>query len=596
MKSILITKTVLTIVLLLSSFLLKSQDISKLDQKPWSFNLNFGQTLFWGDGNNDILNPFGAYFKNDKSAFGYGLIVQKNFNSWLGVDFQYLGGQLKGTRYTWSNEVPANLYFMSNINQFGLNMNIDVFDLFMKDQPTRLFNFYVRGGGAYNMFDATEYNLLTDAVVSNVKDGAIDLVGGWGIRFDLSKSMGITFENIFAYSLSDYLDAHSTEYSTANDLFAYTSLGFTYRIYPKAKKPRLDTEPEVIPENTGIAVTEEPIDEPEPELSVKFIANNSIKSSDTTLVRIKIYKYDLDETAKIQQTLPLGFYAVEKESGTASFSFSDQIVSFNWDKFPSQKENIEISYYLISDNIDAGNYGLPGIIFYNKKGEENISQFKESITVTKPKPVVVATTEPVVVPAEQPSKVNQQTPVEGLEYRVQVKAIYGGKSTPESIARQYSIDKNINEEFTNGYAKYTAGSFTSYAKAQAYKNQLRSGKVPGAFVVAYYNGNRINNITEAIKMERNGPTSSSKTTPTTMKQEGVSFSIQVAASSRELSPTSIKNQFGLEENVIMTMHNGLYKYVIGSFDSYSEATATLNSIRTKVSDAFLVKYVNGVRK
>ena len=152
MKSIRNLFLLLLIIFMVSPLTSSAQDNSKLDYKPWSFNVNAGQTLFWGDGNNDILNPFSAYFQSDKSAFGYGLIIQKNFNAWLGIDFQYLGGELGGTRYTWSNDEAANLYFHSKINHFGLNLNIDVLDLFGEPQVTRLFNFYIRGGGAYNMY------------------------------------------------------------------------------------------------------------------------------------------------------------------------------------------------------------------------------------------------------------------------------------------------------------------------------------------------------------------------------------------------------------------------------------------------------------
>lgn len=596
MKSISFFKILVSFLIILLTFSnLKSQDNSKLDFKPWTFNFNFGQTLFWGDGNNDILNPFGAYFKSDKSAYAYGLIVQKNFNSWLGIDFQYLGGQLKGTRYKWSNEVPANLNFNSNINSFGLNLDIDVFDIFMEPNSTRLFNFYVRGGGAYNLFNATEYNLLTNAQMSNVKDGAVEVVGGWGVRFDVSKKIGFTFENIFTYSFSDYLDAHHTQYSQASDIFAYTSLGFSYRIYPQPKKPSLENENDILPIDTVVA--EEPI-ETKPEVTINVAMPGKMYGIDTSEVIIKIAKYELNESAKLQQTIPAGFIAKAKNSGESTFSFNDQIASFSWDNLPEDEENIELSYYLISNNVAVGTYQIPGIMMYSEGGKENISQFKQSITIEKPKPIAVAIVEqPIESPkqtTEQPTESHRNTEV--LEYRVQVRAIYGGKSSPQSITRLYSLKEEVSEEFINGYSKYTAGHFATYEEAKAYKDQLRAGKVLGAFVVAYYKGQRISDITEAIKIENSNPSSAATNNVITMSSEGLSYSIQVAASSRELSANSIKNQFGLDQNVILTSHNGLFKYMVGSYTNYDEAVKELSNIRNKVSDAFIVKYVNGVRK
>jgi hypothetical protein len=583
-----------------------AQDNSKLDYKPWSFNLNFGQTLFWGDVNDEITNPFSANFNPDISSFAYGLIIQKNFNSWLGIDFQYLGGNLHGTRTLWSNNDTAGLYFNSKINQFGLNLDIDVFDLFMDKQPIRLFNFYIRGGGAYNLYDATEYRTADNSVTNTAKAGAVEVMGGWGVRFDISKAVGFTFENTFTYAFDDFLDAHSTEYSKANDLFAYTSLGVTYRIYPKPKKPRLETEEEIIPEDTTVASGGggEESQAPAPELSVKVVMPSVIKAGDTVLVSLKVYKYDLNEKAKLQQTLPSGFSAVAKDNSTAEFNFSDQIISYNWIHFPGVKEYINLSYYLVAGDVEAGNYSIPGIIFYDIDGNEKIKQFKQVITVKKPKPAVVAKVEPSNQPVDivktqpvtNPSQQSSTKPARvtgDLEYRVQVKAIYGGKSSTQAIARQYGIDKPVQEEFVKGYTKYTAGSFATYEDAKAYRDRLRSQKVPGAFVVAYYKSNRMKNIKEAIRMEK---TSAPAVSPTKITQQGVSYSVQIAASTRKLSATSLASQFGVTDNVIMTTHNGLYKYMVGSFTSYEDAKAKLYEIRNLVPDAFIVKYVNGVRQ
>ncbi|MBN2745444.1 MAG: SPOR domain-containing protein [Bacteroidales bacterium] len=618
--------------------LASAQDNNKLEQRPWSFNANFGQTLFWGDGNNEITNPFSAYFQNDKSAFGYGLIVQKNFNSWLGIDFQYLGGQLKGTRYTWSDDAAANLYFKTAMHQFGLNLDIDVFDIFMEPTNPRLFNFYIRGGGAYNLYNAVEYDLLTNKEVKKANSGAIVVDGGWGIRFDLNKKVGITFENIFVYSFDDFLDAHSTQYSQANDLFAYTSLGVTYRMYPQPKKPRLNkeidqTDSDIVAQKTEDSDKEDPKTEsPEKpkELEVAVIVPGSIEPTDTTIISIKLNKYDLKENAKLQQTLPIGFKAVENKNAGAIFNFSDQIVSFTWSELDASKEVIELSYFLISDNKDEGTYNLSGIVFYTKNGAEIIKQFKQPVKVIAPAPVVAETapvnTEEDKSNNEQSNTNNQTTtsktqptpttPVkteenkapsttvsdaptvstQGVVYRVQIKAIYGGKSSAPSISRQYGISEPVKEEFVNGYAKYTAGNFSTYQEAQAYKDQLRNGSVPGAFVVAYINDRRVDNINEALSYSPKNISSKPITSNTQISQPGMSYSIQIAASSRELSAIALKNQFNLSETVTKTTHNGLYKYMVGSYTNKVDADAALQVVKQRVADAFIVTYKNGIRQ
>lgn len=567
----------------------KSQG-SKLDYRPLTFNVNFGQTLFWGDMNDEILNPFNYYFSKTYSDYAFGLIVQKNVTAFLAFDVQYTNGHWKGQRTTWSDGNDANLNFRTSYHSFMANVDIDILNLILKDKVYRPFNFYIRGGFGYDLVNANKYATSDGSLVENYKGGSMQVPWGWGVRYDINKTMGITFENTFHHSLADVLDAHDSQFTDFNDLNAYTSLGFSYRIYPKPRKPRIDENN--IPVDTQITVA---VEKPEPKINANIKMASSVFSNDTVECVVTINNELVSESAKLQITLPNGFSANDIKSSADENLFDDQILSVKWNTLDSSTENYNIKFNIISKDVPQNSYSIPGIVFYNVDGVEKTFQFKSTFNV-KPVPVAVAVnnqpidTKPVEVALTQPTEQSD------IEYRVQIKAIYGGKSSPSQIQKQYKVTTEVYEEYQNGYTKYTTGKYSSYEEAKKLKDELRAKNVPGAFVVAYHKGSRVNNITEAISMENKVKETQPQSPSNQPVVAGVTYSIQVAASGRNLSPESLKNQFGISDELKKTTHNGLYKYMIGPFNSHEEASKKLESLKGNIPDAFIVKFVDGKRQ
>ncbi len=85
--------------------------------------------------------------------------------------------------------------------------------------------------------------------------------------------------------------------------------------------------------------------------------------------------------------------------------------------------------------------------------------------------------------------------VNGIEYRVQIRAKFGEKVSKKWLAEEYNIDREIMENLHNGYYIYTLGSFSTYEAARKYRDELRLiNKIAGAFVVAFKNGKRFNSL------------------------------------------------------------------------------------------------------
>ncbi len=115
-----------------------------------------------------------------------------------------------------------------------------------------------------------------------------------------------------------------------------------------------------------------------------------------------------------------------------------------------------------------------------------------SIPVLPPmeeKVVEEVVTEPVVV-------VEEEVVVQGVEYRVQIRAKYGKQISMHHLSNTYNIPASeIRENTHNGFYIYTVGSYTTYDQAKEKRNYLRiNNGISDSFIVAFRNGVRLNKL------------------------------------------------------------------------------------------------------
>jgi hypothetical protein len=253
-------------------------------------------------------------------------------------------------------------------------------------------------------------------------------------------------------------------------------------------------------------------------------------------VRLLVQNPAGSKYAKIEETIPSGylFESVDPHDGIESFSSST--VKFIWMKLPDEPE-FEVVYRLVPKRDEPqGEMRIEGVLTYSVGSENKVVDIKEmdismgelttaekrnllltgevpaaarqtAETVQKQAEPAPKVTEPVKQPAvvQQPATVHRpagpsdRTIVNtrvldagnGTAYRVQLAANrrpFDGRSH----FRKLGVDQEVFVEEHEGLYKYTAGSFSTYAQANAYRNNLE--KLPGisgAFVVAYRDGKRV---------------------------------------------------------------------------------------------------------
>jgi len=262
------------------------------------------------------------------------------------------------------------------------------------------------------------------------------------------------------------------------------------------------------------------------------------------LVEVIVKKGSIRGFGKLQETIPQGFTAMEKNSSDAIFTTQDRIAKFVWLNLPAGDE-VKIVYKLRANEKPEGEYSIDGEFGYllNDETQKSVigtSKFfigpkameslrtetaqepvKTVVPAVMPPPVVQ---EPVAqeVPKPTPPPVKETTkstpppakqepvaarkpsripaPESGVLYKVQITA--GHREVGKSyFSTRHRFNGAFSLERHQGWVKYVSGKFGSYNEARDQRVAFVAAghNFPGPFVTAYNNGDRIT-VQEALML------------------------------------------------------------------------------------------------
>ena len=215
-----------------------------------------------------------------------------------------------------------------------------------------------------------------------------------------------------------------------------------------------------------------------------------------------------------------------------------------------------------------------------------------------------------------------------LFYAVQV-GVYG---SPRTRDRLYNLDELYYGRMTNGYYRYFNGKYTEFSAAQNAQAQIRSLGIRDAFVVAFYNGEKISvrqarNIAPTLNPEPQqepeaaevNPQETQNIQPEQTENPVVEQNLQETQAETETETENVvyevtyKVQLGAFRNNIPveivnsmlqialpidkeTRADGITVYTTGNFSNFAEASAMRSRVvQNGIIDAFVVAFVNGER-
>lgn len=266
----------------------------------------------------------------------------------------------------------------------------------------------------------------------------------------------------------------------------------------------------------------------------------------TFIVELILEKGDLNSFGKIEDYLPAGCTAKVIKADGADFKFEKGIVKFSWYVLPI-RQSLRVQYSVtVPKNINGAQL-ISGNFSYIENESGKLLGIAPSTVTMKEQEIIVKNTQ-----IEQPvaAKVEVKQPVAVKEVVKQAE--------PAKVVVKKEIKKNVDTP-TFATRKITDSNVAANRKVVATKKEL-------------------------------------KAEPSTTTLVGVSYSVQIAAMLRLVSPSYYKKIYGLTGDVKTEQVNGLNKYTNGSFADYNGAHDQRNEIRTNGgTDAFVTAYNNGNR-
>ena len=257
------------------------------------------------------------------------------------------------------------------------------------------------------------------------------------------------------------------------------------------------------------------------------------------LVEVTISKGSIRGFGKLQESIPAGFTALEKNTDEAIFTSQGTIVKFVWLNLPAKNE-LKVSYKLRGTGQPNGDYVVNGEFGYLLNDETQKAVLGSTSFKTGPEAMLAqqqtqgqdqgqqaqeqqqAQEAAARAAAEKQAQEQQQAlqqataqqtttpkttsripaPETGVSYKVQITAAHR-EVGPEYFAERHRFMGEFSIERHEGWIKYTTGRFPEYRAARDQRQAFvaAGNNFPGPFVTAYNNGDRIT-VQEALMISQ----------------------------------------------------------------------------------------------
>lgn len=560
----------------------------------WYINANGGLSQFFGDVQNE--NNHFAKLQNE-TDFGYGARLGKYISPVFAAHFQFLKSNLKGQKD--ANDIK----FTSDVMEYHLGATVNLINLFAENKERRV-NLYLLTGVSALMYRSAARRISSDILVNDIgyttegeratasRETAFAIPIGGGLDFKLADRWYLNLETALRITNTDKLDAIDS--GSHNDAYYYTSLGLSFNFSRKQPK-------EKIPKNAKV-IEAAPSAEGGDYVNLIYDIPRELKSYDVFVMKSEIHKGDIDGPAQLTQILPIGFEVLDTIIGNARVEFKNYTLNLYWDEIPADSV-FEVSYRVRLNKI-YGTLPLNSVLYFEKTEKEFtfktnvfIELFEPDAIVAEPivivEPEIEEEFEMVIAEPEPVVEAEEIIPQKNVEFRVQVRAAYKATIPLQNLAGKYKLYEEIKEDYLGSWYRYSIGSFSSYDEAKEYRNTIIGEHgVRDAFIVAYYQGKRLNRLSELKELAPDAYPYRTK-----YNENGTCYRVQILALMKsEVAPETLKEIYAIQDVVNEEVYHNWRKYTIGKCKSKEEAIKIRQDMVSKgIVDAFIVIYKNGER-
>ena len=539
----------------------------------WYFNANGGATSFFGDVQN---KDFSFSNLSDQTDFGFGGRLGKYISPVFAIHLQGTYTNLKGQKQS------HDLKFTSNLTEAQLGVTVNFSNL-LGGAKARAVSVYGLTGFGGIFFTGDTRQLSTglpvdesENVIStpgNESQTALIIPVGLGFDFKLAPKWYINLETGLRLINSDKPDGIVS--GSHKDTYYYSSLGLSFDFGKKKVKKTEETP----------AVVEAPKPVDDSQVNLIYHIPERVKSNDDFILECEIIKGSIDGKAELTQVLPIGFEVLDTVIGNTRVEFQNYTLNLHWDQLP--EDPVFTVKYKVHVKEVYGTLPLSSILYLEKTGKQY--RYKTNIYVANVKNIPVVSKTIDTLPEIKPSAVSEK-----VIYKVQIRAAYKSEIPLQQLANKYHLRDEIKEDYVGNWYRYSVGSFDTYEAAKQYRKQIIDiNGIRDAFVVAYKNGKRIDQLSELKKMSRSEQMKGN----TVFDETGRYYRIQVLALKyNKISPDDLENALNIDEEITEEESHNWRKYTVGKFSSLEDAKILKQKMIDKgITDAFVVIYNNGRR-
>lgn len=416
-----------------SPLLILSQDLNnnKLD-----VNVNTGLTSSFGDFYNFKGVPL-----NESVTVGYGITLEKFLSNKVSIGGQLVFGNLEGRMYNYryNETAPMDLRFKTKIFEHSLISSFSINRLIADSKENNNVNFYLRAGIGWLHWRNDVYDINTGKKVTGNGHSGRGLYKmttetvfpvGLGIKIPLNPHFDLNFETTFRFVDTDILDGIKD--GSRFDMYSYSFAGLSYNIFgTPANKIKGNKNREFITYNRpGYLYSDSGND-----ISKPTITEPNKESND--LLNIEVFTR----------------------------------------KQPPVKEDNSGYNEILSDNNEVNNQSGHNSVVTDRIDESELSSYATDTDYHY---------------GDQLSNNNERNlsvkvPVynEQVFYKVQLLAVKNGPVSINGLKSRYDISAPVAMEYSDGWYRYVAGSYTDYSTALSECSNFINNGIGDAFVVSY---------------------------------------------------------------------------------------------------------------
>lgn len=287
-------------------------------------------------------------------------------------------------------------------------------------------------------------------------------------------------------------------------------------------------------------------------------------------VNISLDKQNLEGFARIEETIPEGYTAIDLQSSSAVFVSENEKVKYIWYDIP-QNDHITVSYKLMPVIAVKNNQPEISGTFTYLKGDDEIE-----IPIGKGTPDIME--EDLLVDNRDTTDAS----VTDMEEQDGGKPIIDGADIATAMTITEKDEEVVESEVENVVAatsRETASEEVELVENTTQKENTKSSPVQTDVVVSKSNVN--NNIV-------NVPS----------PQTGITYRVQIAAGHNNLRKTEFEKLYNFPEGYTLESIDGWLKYTTGSHEYYKDARIDRDRISSqydKFQGPFVTAYNDGER-